>query len=440
VLLVIGALEVAKNLGKIEKAFEFFCSAEKSKSQFTLEDICNATGWALHTVRSYQSKKWRWFLRSDGDKLVCVGISNYPKNSFFRIHSQQIDDDIRNLRPRFNERVDILIDKAKESAMLAVQCYNNPLALFRTPGYLVLMNIAFTALFHAIFEYKGIDYVYKNTDGMPKIIDGEEAAWELSECAKHYFQGKDCPERKNLEFLTKLRNKVEHRFLPQLDITVSGQCQAMLFNFEAVLTKEFSSFFALGHSFALALQFSQVEPFQREAVKRIQSKEYDTIRQFIDTFQSDLSIEIFQSSKYAFRAYLIPKVGNRPSSSDIAIEFISLDSLTEEEKEQITKQITLIKEKQVQVANQGKFKPSQVIKRVREETGVVFNTAHHTNAWKFYKVRPSMLVPNDCQTEFCQYDEPHRDFIYTERWVQFLIEKVRDGQEFEKIKSYKLQK
>lgn len=434
--MVIGRLEVAKNLIKIEKAFEFFCSAEKSKSRFAMEDICNATGWTLQTVRAYQSKKWYWFLRPDGDKFVCTGISTYPKNSFIRIHSQQIDDDIRNLRPRFNEQVDILIDKARESAMLAVQAYNNPLALFRTPGYLVLMNIAFTALFHSIFEYNNVDYTYKNTDGTPKMIDGEPASWELSECAKRYFQGKDCPERKNLDFLTVLRNKIEHRFLPQIDITVSGHCQAMLFNFEALLTKEFGGFFALGNSFALALQFSQVEPFQREAVKRIQSKEYDTIRQFIDAYQTDLPAEVFQSSKYAFRAYLIPKIGNHSSSSDVAIEFVSVESLTEEEREQITKYIAFIKEKQVQVANQGKLKPGQVIRRVKEETGINFNTAHHTNAWKIYNIRPSAPGPKGCQTEFCQYDEAHKDFVYTEKWVKFLIGKVRDNQEFEKIKRY----
>lgn len=431
---------MAKNLGKIEKAFAFFCNAEKSESRFTLEDISNATGWTLHTVRAYQTKKWYWFLRPDGDKFACVGICNYPKNSFIRLHSQQIDDDVRNLRPRFNERVDILIDKARESAMLAVQAYNNPLALFRTPGYLVLMNIAFTAIFHAIFEYNNVDYTYKNKDGSPRIRDGEPAAWELPECAKQYYQGSNCPEQKNLDFLTVLRNKIEHRFLPQIDITVAGQCQAMLLNFEALLTHDFGSYFALGNSFALALQISQVEPFQREAIKRIQSKEYETIRQFIDTFQHNLPMEILQSPKYAFRAYLIPKIGNHPTSSDIAIEFLSLDSLTEEQKEQVMKQIAFISEKQVQVANQGKLKPSEVVKRVKDATGVVFNSAHHTNAWKLYKIRPRILGPIGCRTEFCQYDEPHKDFIYTDKWLQFLIEKVQNPLEFEKIKRFREQK
>ena len=184
-----------KNGKKIDKAYSFFCEAERTKQRFTLEDISTATGWTILTVRGYLTKKWRWFLKADGDKYFCEGIISYPKHSFFRIHSQQIDDDIRNLRPRYNEQVDILIDKARESALLAVQAYNNPLTKFRTPGYLVLMNIAFTALFHAIFEYSGVEYTYKNSDGTLRMIDNEAATWELSTCADYYYKGNSAAER-----------------------------------------------------------------------------------------------------------------------------------------------------------------------------------------------------------------------------------------------------
>lgn len=223
---------MSKNRQKIDKAYNFFCNAEKSKLRFSLEEVSAATGWTILTVQAYKSKKWHWFLKSDGDKYFCEGICSCHKNSFARMHSQLTDDDIRSLRPRFNERVDVLIDKARESALLAVQAYNNPLAMFRTPGYLVLMNIAFTALFHAIFEYQSIDYTYKDSDGSPRIKDGEEAAWELTACAEYYYKGKNVPERENLKFLTMLRNKIEHRFIPKLDVAVAGQCQAMLYNFE----------------------------------------------------------------------------------------------------------------------------------------------------------------------------------------------------------------
>ena len=211
----------------------------------------------------------------------------------------------------------------------------------------------------------------------------------------------------------------------------------MLFNFETLLTKEFDQFFALGQSLALALQFSQIESFQREAVKRFQSREYDTIRHFIDAYQSNLPQEIFQSPNYSFRAYLIPKIGNHASLSSIAIEFVRYDTTNPEVMEQYEKQIALIKERQIQVANQGKLKPSQVVERVKREFGEAFTSAHHTNAWKLYKVRPKVPRPEGCNTDFCQYDEPHKDFVYTEKWVQTLIEKVSDSQEFARIKSYR---
>jgi hypothetical protein len=183
---------MSKAYNRIIKAYTFFCSAEKSKLLFTLEDVCAATGWTIRTVRAYRSKKWYWFLEEEQDKLCAKGICEYPEKSFIRIHAQRTDIDTRSLRPRFGQRIDDLIDKARESALLAVQAYNNPLTTFRTPAYLVLMNIAFTALFHAIFERDSVEYFYKNPDGTPqRIIDGEPASWELLTCANHYYQGRN---------------------------------------------------------------------------------------------------------------------------------------------------------------------------------------------------------------------------------------------------------
>jgi Domain of unknown function (DUF3644) len=48
-------------------------------------------------------------------------------------------------------------------------------------------------------------------------IDGDPKHWELSECLKQHYGDKNPPERRNLEFLIGLRNKIEHRHLPELD-------------------------------------------------------------------------------------------------------------------------------------------------------------------------------------------------------------------------------
>jgi hypothetical protein len=424
-----------KNDQKIRMAYKFFCEAEESQKRFNIDDICSATGWKRQTVESYKTKKWRSFLKEDQGKLFVQGISRYHEQNFIRAHAQRTDEDIWKLPPRFGGNIDILINKARESALLAVQAYNNPLALFRTPAYLVLMNIAYTALFHAIFENKGVDYIYINDDGTPKLKDGEKAAWELSTCINHYYGDTYCPERENLKFLITLRNKIEHRMLPQLDLTVSGHCQSMLFNFETLLKNEFGSFFALGQSLALAVQFSEIEPFQRETIKHLQTSEYELIRQFIDRYQANLPPEIQQSPQYAFRVFLIPKLGNHAKSSDVAMEFIPYDS--SQPGELYDKQITMIKEQKIQVANQGKLKPSQVVERVRIATDLPFTANDHVNAWKLYKVRPQIPGPKGCDVQYCQYDEPHKDFVYTEQWVKFLIKKITDPQEFKRIKSYR---
>jgi len=213
----------------------------------------------------------------------------------------------------------------------------------------------------------------------------------------------------------------------------------MLFNFEDLLRQEFSSYFALNQSLALPLQFTEIAIHQREAIKRLQSKEYDLIRKYIDDYQDTLPDDVQQSQKYSFRVFLMPRLGNHAKSSDLAIEFVHYDPTNPEEMKQYEKQVAMIKERvvRVQVANQGRLRPSTVCKRITEITGKSFKPHCHTNAWKLYNVRPKKRDPVGCNTEFCQYDEAHNDFVYTEAWVQFLVEKVNDPQEFDKIKNYK---
>ena len=43
------------------------------------------------------------------------------------------------------------LDKARDSALLAVEVYNKPAVKFKSGGYITLMIIAWTSLFHAIF-------------------------------------------------------------------------------------------------------------------------------------------------------------------------------------------------------------------------------------------------------------------------------------------------
>jgi hypothetical protein len=53
------------------------------------------------------------------------------------------------------------LDKAVEPAVLAVEVYNKPATKFRSGGYVLLMNVVWTALFHAIFLMRGVKPYYR---------------------------------------------------------------------------------------------------------------------------------------------------------------------------------------------------------------------------------------------------------------------------------------
>ncbi len=76
---------------------------------------------------------------------------------------------------RLSLKIKMQLEKARESAILAVDIYNKPATVFRSGGFIVLMCIAWTSLFHAIFFKKGRKPFYRCKDDRRRyeIIDGD---------------------------------------------------------------------------------------------------------------------------------------------------------------------------------------------------------------------------------------------------------------------------
>ena len=130
------------------------------------------------------------------------------------------------------------------------------------------MASAFSARSKPWYKKKG-----KNPKGDRYVhVEGEPKHWELSESLKQHFGANNPPERKNLEFLIGLRNKIEHRHLPDLDPGLYGECQAALLNLEEMLTSQFGARYALSDQLAVSLQFTQIIPgeksYRRDAYGR----------------------------------------------------------------------------------------------------------------------------------------------------------------------------
>lgn len=310
-----------------------------------------------------------------------------------------------------------LLDKAQDSATQAVATYNDPRSSFRTGNFVVLMCIAWTSMLHAYFEKKKIKYYYKQENGRYVKVDGENKAWDLSKCVDEVFDAND-PVRVNLELFVKLRHKIEHRNLPALDQELVGECQALVLNFEHWLVTNF------GHNFSL--MDTMFVPIQLTNKARVlpKSKLEENVVNFVKDYRNYIDSSVVNSQEYAFKAFLVPKIGNHRSSSDIAIEFVRYDSSNPEEMEKYDRAIVAIKEKHVPVVNQNVFKPSEVISRLNK-LGHDVNSHWHVEMWKKYKVRPPSKAKNkaDCKTDYCTYDRAHSDYLYTDAWVQLLLEK-----------------
>lgn len=334
--------------------------------------------------------------------------------------------------------------KAKESALLAIEVYNKPAIKFRSAGYIALMVIAWTALFHAVFLRQKTNPYHTNKQGEYDVIDDDYRHWDLNECLKQYWKSDtENAIRKNLEFFIPLRNKIEHRHIPELDNTIFGECQALLLNFDAFLGEHFGNKHQLRESLSFSLQLFPSGDSFSHAVKA--NKSLADVKKFIDDYRGMLSTSLINNSQFSFKAFLI-QVANHHSVDSLPIQYINYDKLTDIQKDEFQKFAVMVKLKNNSILNDTHIKSSIVVKRVQEATGNIkiqrkyyvvdkFNMNIHTKFWKKYEARPltNSARPELTNQTYCIYDKAHNDYLYTETWVNFLIEKVNDENEYQRI-------
>ncbi|MBC8323056.1 MAG: DUF3644 domain-containing protein [Candidatus Marinimicrobia bacterium] len=251
-----------------------------------------------------------------------------------------------------------------EAALLAVEIYNKPRISFRVEGFVTQMIIAWTRLFHAHFYNTiGDKYYYKLKNGRYDTVDGERKAWDLSKCIKKYKNLTDSMSA-NLKFFIKLRNKIEHRHVEksEIGIDIFGECQSLLYNYENLVVELFGVEYSINESLAFSMQFSTIRTSeQMKASKKMLSKEVKEIKSFIKNYRNSLSDDTFSNQEYSIKLIQIPKISNT-NRSDLAIEFVTWDNLSESDKDDYNKVTTIIKNKivKVEVINPGRKKPTYV--------------------------------------------------------------------------------
>lgn len=326
------------------------------------------------------------------------------------------------------------LDSSIDSALLAVEIYNKPRTTFRSEGFITMMVMAWTRLFHAQFNATIGDRYFYKSKGIYEVIDGEKKAWELGTCIKKYGQLETAVES-NLRFFIRLRNKIEHRHIEkrEVDTLIFGECQALLFNYESYLIKFFGEEYSINEALVYSLQFSQIRSHQQEkANKSALSKDLSEIVSFVEKYRNTLDDDVFNSQEYSIKLIQIPKISNT-NRADAAVEFVRWDQLSEEDKAAYEQLTVIIKDKTVKIeaANVGKLKPTEVVRRVNAGlNGKSITSPLHVTLYKLFSARPPNGAddPFDTIAEFCLYDEVHNDYVYQDEWVNFLVNFMQSTQ------------
>lgn len=326
-----------------------------------------------------------------------------------------------------------ILECSVDAALLAVEVYNKPRTTFRCQNYIILMVIAWTHLFHAIFRSTIGDKYYFKEGNRYIIVDGERKTWDLSTCINKYGTLKDTI-RSNLEFFIGLRNKIEHRSTnrKEFDSLIFGECQALLYNYEDFLVQFFGEEYSVNENLVYSLQFSKIwTQEQRQANRRIVETEMRDIVNYIDTYRSNLSDEIFLSQEYSIKLIQIPRIANT-NRKDLAIQFIKWDELSEEDRNNYGKLDAIIKTTVTlqEAANVDKLKTNEVCARFLNNTGIVLGYGEHKYLYTIFDIRPSDINKRDpaaTNTAYCVYDALHKDYGYTQQWLDIITNGFKTG-------------
>ncbi len=326
---------------------------------------------------------------------------------------------------------------SKNEVRLAVDIYNRSGTERQLEAFLVHMNLGWLKLLQARTEESGGDLYIRDQKGWRvRHRDGDFKYRPLTDLMGEAFASGD-PRVKNIEFMTRLRNRVEHRHDRDVAALVAGRTQAHLLNYENTLTEWFGDAEALADEIRFPLFLSSITGDAVDAVKRMRSRIPTGVLEWIQDFDSTLDPTVTSDQRFDFRIYLIEQTGPK-TEADLAMTFVRSRDLTAAQEAVIERARTVIREKRVPVSDMGHSLPSQVVTRVNQALAVPFNLHMHTQAWRHFKVRPSEGAADRYATraDFCTYNDTFHQYSYTEAWVNFLIRKMADPDTYEAVRAW----
>jgi hypothetical protein len=271
-----------------------------------------------------------------------------------------------------------LLLKSREAALTAIKVFNDPLVNFKSETYIVLMIIAWTYLLHAYYRKKRVEYRYFTQGPKRKKFDrtkhGAFKYWELERCLNEAGCPVDADAANNLRFLVGLRNEIEHQMTKRLDAYLSGRYQACAVNYNDAIKAMFGARYGIDSQLAYSIQFLELTEQQIEA-QASESGVPAKVRAYIREFDGKLTADQYNSPRYSYRFFFVPKLANHPGQADKVVEFIKADS---ELAQSIQKEYWVKKE-----VERPKFLAKHVVQKVQQAGFPKFRVQpDHVQMWK----------------------------------------------------------
>ncbi|MFF6868081.1 DUF3644 domain-containing protein [Streptomyces sp. NPDC012450] len=154
------------------------------------------------------------------------------------------------------------------------------------------------------------------------------------------------------QLMIALRNKVERRYEHDLKIATGGKAQALVMNYEQEMVAFFGSKYSLADRLRFPISLQALTAEGRKQLQEAAKKLPKHTRDVVAKFEADIDQAVLDDIRYDYRVRLVPIVGSK-TEADLAIDFVKLDELTEEERKVMVEAgrrgMVIIKDRHVEV-------------------------------------------------------------------------------------------
>lgn len=330
------------------------------------------------------------------------------------------------------------LQASKGEVRLAVDLYNRSGNERQLEAFIVHMNLGWTKLLQARTECDGGELYERDARGWRrKHPEGGYLYKPLRTLLGEQFTVTD-PRLSNITFFQGLRNQIEHRHEAKVAALVAGRTQALLINYEQTLVEWFGQEEALGSELRFPLFVSTITEGAAAAVKALRAQIPRGVLDWVQDFDASLEPGLTADQRFDFRIYLVAHKGPK-TQADASMTFVREEELTADQRAVLNQVQTIIREKHVPVEDLNGLKAGEVVEQVAARLDATFNMHMHTQAWKFYGVRPPSDSTDRTATkpQFCYYNGTFEQYTYTPAWVEYLVRHLANAEEYGAVRVWR---